>query len=216
MKNKIILNVFIIAGLIACSNSNDSNDPFTVIDTPTAFTYSPVKTTFDNKCATCHTSGKSNSSDWLYNPANYETSIKALISKIYSSTNSLTAKMAVAQYGNLTQTEVDAIKTWYAAGYPASGSAPVVTTPTAFTYSPVKTTFDNKCATCHTSGKSNSSDWLYNPANYETSIKALISKIYSSTNSLTAKMAVAQYGNLTQTEVDAIKTWYAAGYPAVN
>lgn len=118
----MVLGLFFLNIMTSCSSNDEASSSSNsgTNTTTTAFTNATVKPIFDAKCAKCHASGQSNAGNWTYNPSNYETSIKANIAKIYVNTNALTAKMAVSQYGNLTQTEVDAIKTWYNAGYPAN------------------------------------------------------------------------------------------------
>ncbi len=112
---KIILFTFTLVIMLMLSCSKTSNTT-TTSTTGTAFTHS-VKTVFD-KCASCHGSGKNNSSDWLYNAANYEETFKNQISKVYNTVKTIYSGMS--QKAGLTQAEVDAIVAWYNAGYPAS------------------------------------------------------------------------------------------------
>lgn len=109
------LTVLTVIGLIisSCSSSSDTVTPST---TGTAFTEATMKPWFDTYCASCHASGKSNYKDWLYNPANYETSIKANISKLYSE---VYTRKSMPEGTKLSTAELAKFKTWYDAGYPA-------------------------------------------------------------------------------------------------
>lgn len=122
MKYKIF---FTSLAVMMLSCSKDDATPAVVPTTPvvpvvvTEFTNTTIKPILD-KCVACHGAGGVAVNKWYYNPANYETSIKANIGKIYAQTSVFGAGMATANYGNLTQAQVNAIITWYQAGYPAN------------------------------------------------------------------------------------------------
>lgn len=85
-------------------------------ETKVAFTNTAAKNWFDTRCASCHASGKSNANNWLYDPSDYNTSIKGHIDHIYEQ---------MIQYKSmppaLWQTsDSTTFITWYNAGYPAN------------------------------------------------------------------------------------------------
>jgi|GEM_PF-1057486 len=101
--------------LPACSTSSvDPTDTSTT--TKVAFEHATAKPIFDTYCASCHASGKSNYRDWLYDPADYTTTIKGKISTIYSE---VYVKKTMPEGTKLSATELAAFKAWYDAGYPA-------------------------------------------------------------------------------------------------
>ncbi len=81
---------------------------------------------------------------------------------------------------------------------------------TAFEHTTMRPWFDSKCGSCHGSGGSNRIQWAYDPNDYTGSIKGKISKIYS----VVYNKRSMPPGGATQTELDAFKAWYDAGYPA--
>ncbi|HAK80398.1 MAG TPA: hypothetical protein DCM71_26735 [Runella sp.] len=101
--------------LSACSTS--SVDPATdTTTTKVAFEHATAKPIFDTYCASCHASGKSNYRDWLYDPADYTTTIKGKISTIY---NEVYVKKSMPEGTSMTAAQLAAFKAWYDAGYPA-------------------------------------------------------------------------------------------------
>ncbi|CAM3798852.1 Cytochrome c domain-containing protein [Flavobacterium branchiophilum] len=118
MKSKFLI-LCLVAMTFSCSK-DETPVPVPVAPVAvTAFTNTTIKPILD-KCVACHGAGGVAVNKWYYNPANYETSIKANIGKIYAQTSVFGAGMATANYGNLTQAQVNAIITWYQAGYPAN------------------------------------------------------------------------------------------------
>jgi hypothetical protein len=97
--------------------ASSGNFTVTVVSTTVALTNATMKPWFDTYCASCHASGKVNQNDWLYNPANYTTSIKGSISKIYSE---VYTKKSMPEGTKLTAAELAAFKAWYDSGYPAN------------------------------------------------------------------------------------------------
>jgi mono/diheme cytochrome c family protein len=89
-------------------------------------------------------------------------------------------------------------------------TATATTTGTAFTHATMKPWFDSYCASCHASGKSDSGKWLYNPNDYENSIKASISSLY---RTIYSQKSMPQGQTLSASELASFKTWYDAGYP---
>jgi mono/diheme cytochrome c family protein len=85
------------------------------------------------------------------------------------------------------------------------------TTKIAFTNATMKPWFDTNCASCHASGKPNSSEWLYDASNYESTIKIDISEIY---REVYIKKSMPVGTSLTTVELSKFKTWYDAGYSA--
>ncbi|MFN8347778.1 MAG: hypothetical protein U0X91_22425 [Spirosomataceae bacterium] len=85
------------------------------------------------------------------------------------------------------------------------------TTKVAFSNASMKPFFDTYCTECHASGKSNYKDWLYDPTNYTTSIKASITTIY---NEVYVRKTMPENTTLTAAQLAAFKAWYDAGYPA--
>lgn len=81
---------------------------------------------------------------------------------------------------------------------------------TAFEHPVLKPWFDQKCASCHGGGGSNRGNWLYDPADYEGSIKDNISRI----NQAVYTFRSMPPGGATQAELDRFKAWYDSGYPA--
>lgn len=102
---------FSFAFLLALASCSKTDTPLV------AFTNTKIKTIFDAKCASCHASGKSNASAWLYNPADFNGSIKGHIGHLYEQVYTL-KKMPTT--GPLSTTELADFKTWYDAGYPAN------------------------------------------------------------------------------------------------
>ena len=78
-----------------------------------------------------------------------------------------------------------------------------------FTHATMKPWFDNNCASCHASGASASSKWLYDVANYN-SIKTEISTIYKD---VYTNKSMPQGKQLSADDLAKFKAWYDAGYP---
>lgn len=117
MKN--LLFVFVSVFFIAASCSTSTDETVTPDDTSTAtiaFEHATMKPLFDKYCASCHASGKSDSRDWLYNPANYTSSIKASIGTLYKE---VYTRKSMPEGATLAAAELSAFKAWYDAGYPA-------------------------------------------------------------------------------------------------
>jgi uncharacterized membrane protein len=104
----IIMSSFLV--MISACQKNDST-------AKTAFTNASVKPIFDTKCATCHAASGSNSGSWLYDPADYNASIKNSIQKIYET---VYIKKTMPQGSSLSASELQAFKSWYDAGYPSN------------------------------------------------------------------------------------------------
>jgi hypothetical protein len=85
------------------------------------------------------------------------------------------------------------------------------TTTVAFEHATIKPIFDTYCVSCHSTGKVNANKWLYNPADYNSSIKGYITSIYKDV--FTTK-SMPQGASLTAAQLTAFKAWYDAGYPA--
>jgi cytochrome c5 len=80
----------------------------------------------------------------------------------------------------------------------------------AFEHASMKPWFDTYCASCHASGKSNATAWLYDPADFNGSIKTHISHIYQE---VYIKKSMPPSG-MSQTELTKFNDWYTAGYSA--
>jgi mono/diheme cytochrome c family protein len=80
-----------------------------------------------------------------------------------------------------------------------------------FTNSKVKSIFDSRCASCHASGKSNSREWLYDPSDYNGSIKNNINDLYET---VYQRKSMPKGSALSSDELSSFKSWYDAGYPA--
>ncbi len=80
-----------------------------------------------------------------------------------------------------------------------------------FTNSTIKTMFDNNCKSFHARGSANSDDWLYDVADYNTSIKKKISTLY---NEVYNRRKARPGKNLTDKDYQNFKAWYDSGYPA--
>lgn len=85
------------------------------------------------------------------------------------------------------------------------------TSKVAFTNATMKPWFDTYCASCHASGKSDSGKWLYDPADYDGSIKAEISTLY---REVYTKKSMPEGTSLSTSELAKFKNWYDAGYTA--
>jgi uncharacterized membrane protein len=112
---KFQVAIFILSAIFLLQNC--AKDTTTSSNTPkVAFTYAPVKAYFDSKCADCHASGKSNASNWLYDPSDYDGSIKSYGSAIH---NDIVVKQSMPPSGSTTS-EKNNITTWKNANYPAT------------------------------------------------------------------------------------------------
>ena len=80
-----------------------------------------------------------------------------------------------------------------------------------FTNPTIKTMLDVNCKSCHISGAANSHAWLYDAADYNTSIKKNITTLY---NEIYIRRKARPGKNLTATDYANFKTWYDSGYPA--
>lgn len=88
----------------------------TTTSSKTAFTNATMKPWFDSYCASCHASGMSDAAKWLYDPADYTSSIENQISTIYREVY-VNKSMPVGV--QLSSSELNSFKSWYDAGYPA-------------------------------------------------------------------------------------------------
>ncbi|MFM2386565.1 MAG: hypothetical protein RL660_1322 [Bacteroidota bacterium] len=80
----------------------------------------------------------------------------------------------------------------------------------AFTNPGMKPWFDTYCAGCHATGASSAAKWLYDPADYDASIKTHIARIY---DAVYVKKTMPPAG-LSQAELSKFTDWYNAGYSA--
>lgn len=112
MKKILISVVFVFCSLalLVTSCSKDSSTA------KIALTNSAAKIWFDNRCASCHAAGASNASDWLYDPSDYNGSIKAHIPQIRTDV----AVVKSMPNSGWNQTDSIIFITWYNAGYPAN------------------------------------------------------------------------------------------------
>jgi cytochrome c5 len=107
MKLKIIgLAAICVSGIFFASSCTKSK---------VAFEHASMKPWFDNYCASCHASGKANAGKWLYDPADFNGSIKARISSIYQLVY-ITKSMPPS---GISQAEATKFNDWYTAGYSA-------------------------------------------------------------------------------------------------
>jgi hypothetical protein len=88
----------------------------TTTSSKTVFTNATMKPWFDSYCASCHASGMSDAGKWLYDPADYTSSIENQISTIYREVY-VNKSMPVGV--QLSSSELNSFKSWYDAGYPA-------------------------------------------------------------------------------------------------
>lgn len=106
---KTLLFVFAIASIaIGAGSCKKSSN--------VVFEHATMKPWFDKYCASCHASGKSNAGDWKYDAADYDGTIKNKISKIYQT---VYTNKTMPKGTTLSQTDLDAFKSWYDGGYPA-------------------------------------------------------------------------------------------------
>ena len=110
VKFKIVLASVAIIGLSISSCTK------TTTSSKTAFTNATMKPWFDSYCARCHASGMSDAGKWLYDPADYTSSIENQISTIYREVY-VNKSMPVGV--QLSSSELNSFKSWYDAGYPA-------------------------------------------------------------------------------------------------
>jgi hypothetical protein len=80
----------------------------------------------------------------------------------------------------------------------------------SFTQSTMKPWFDKYCLSCHGTGKSNASEWKYDPEDYTCTIKNNIDNIYNQVY-VNKKMPPS---SVTAADLAAFKAWYDAGAPA--
>ena len=115
---KVVAAMMLVAVIVSsCVNAGDVTPASTTTTTTTTvFEHAIMKPWFDTYCASCHATGKSNARDWLYNPANYESSIKGVITNLRSQVVTL---RAMPQGISLSATELNKFKTWYDTGFPA-------------------------------------------------------------------------------------------------
>ena len=115
---KMVAAMMLVAIIVSsCVNAGDVTPASTTTTTTTTvFEHAIMKPWFDTYCASCHATGKSNARDWLYNPANYESSIKGVITNLRSQVVTL---RAMPQGISLSAAELNKFKTWYDAGFPA-------------------------------------------------------------------------------------------------
>jgi cytochrome c5 len=107
MNLKIIalLLIIIVANLIACKKADKI-----------AFTNIKAKPWFDTYCASCHASGKSDSKKWLFDPTDFNSSIKDEMPKMHS----LVAIQKTMPPSGMSATELQVFLDWYNAGFPAN------------------------------------------------------------------------------------------------
>ena len=86
------------------------------------------------------------------------------------------------------------------------------TTKVAFNHSIKADFFDVHCKSCHQSGGPNASSWLYDPSDYEGSIKTHLTHIYEQVDG----GYMPPQGGLTIAELDAFDAWFFANGPASN
>ena len=110
-KIKFVATLTFIASLSIIVSCKKSSTP------KVAFTNADAKPLFDNYCASCHASGKSDAGKWLYDSGDFDGSIKANISKIYSE---VYTRKSMPVGKSLTSAELTAFKKWYDAGYPSN------------------------------------------------------------------------------------------------
>jgi mono/diheme cytochrome c family protein len=103
--------IFLLSVLTSCKKETTVTPTTTV-----AFEHATIKPFFDTNCASCHATGKINANKWLYNPADYASSIKGYITSIYKDV--YTTK-SMPQGATLSAAQLTSFKTWYDAGYPA-------------------------------------------------------------------------------------------------
>lgn len=84
------------------------------------------------------------------------------------------------------------------------------TSKVAFTHATVKPWFDSRCASCHGSGKANAADWLYDPSDYDGSIKAHIESLKKA---VVVDQSMPQ-GTWLSSDSSTFMAWYNAGYPS--
>lgn len=116
IKNITTLKAVIAFSILALFASCSKDSSTTLTTSAVAFEHATAKPIFDKYCTSCHASGKSNAKDWLYNAADYNTSIKGYISTIY---NDVYTKKSMPQGASLTTAELASFKSWYDSGYPA-------------------------------------------------------------------------------------------------
>jgi cytochrome c5 len=78
----------------------------------------------------------------------------------------------------------------------------------SFTNPGMKVWFDTYCASCHAAGKGSAAKWLYDPEDFNTSIKDQIALIY---DVVYIKKSMPPTG-VTQAELTKFNDWYNAGY----
>lgn len=106
--NYIVINILLV--IISACQKNDST-------TKTPFTNAAVKSIFDSKCASCHAASGFNPGAWLYDPTDYNTSIKNSIKKIYET---VYLEKSMPQGTSLSASDLQVFKSWYDAGYPSN------------------------------------------------------------------------------------------------
>jgi cytochrome c5 len=104
------LNKLLIAGFVLLFAASMSCNKAKV-----AFTNPGMKPWFDAKCASCHAAGANSASHWLYDPTDFDGSIKSEIKTIY---DEVYVKKSMPP-GGVTQAELTKFFDWYNAGYSA-------------------------------------------------------------------------------------------------
>jgi cytochrome c5 len=79
----------------------------------------------------------------------------------------------------------------------------------AFTH-PIKPWFDKTCGECHFAGADASASWIYDPTDYNTSIKKNIHHLHEHV-CVTKTMPP---GGCTASEMAIFQAWYDAGFPS--
>jgi len=103
----LVTIAFFSAVIISCKKT-------TTATTKIAFTNAEMKPWFDTYCASCHSNGRSNSSQWLYDASDYDKSIKSEIGELYKEVYT-NKSMPIGV--SLTASELTKFKSWYDAGY---------------------------------------------------------------------------------------------------
>jgi mono/diheme cytochrome c family protein len=109
-KTSLTLLLFIMS-VFGCINNSEPSPA------KEAFTNASMKPWFDSNCARCHSSGKVANKDWLYDPSDYQKSIKKHIATIYQE---VVTEAVMPEDKDLTATEMKDFVNWYNAGAKAN------------------------------------------------------------------------------------------------
>jgi hypothetical protein len=107
MKLRIVILAAVCISAIFCATSCSKSK--------IALEHASMKPWFDNYCAGCHASGTANTGSWLYDPADFNGSIKANISRIYQE---VYINRSMPPSG-MSQADLAKFNDWYTAGYSA-------------------------------------------------------------------------------------------------